>query len=97
MQGRRPFLRIAGLFVSGGISLARLIAILLPSQASARQFKEQEIPRDSAMSFLTRNCYYLRVSSSSIIPLYVGWSLYRACHYLRDRTNFVDLSGQPAC
>ena len=36
------------------------------------------------MPFLTRNRYYLRVSSSKIIPLYVGSPLYRACQYLRD-------------
>jgi hypothetical protein len=36
------------------------------------------------MPFLTRNRYYLRVSSSKVIPLYVGSLLHRACRYLSD-------------
>ena len=39
------------------------------------------------MPFFPRNRYHLRVSSSTILPLYVSSFLYRACQYPREYIN----------
>ncbi|SRR6266702_6861432 len=51
----------------------------------------------TVMPFLPRNSYYLRVSSSSILPLYVGSHSRCACRRLIDHMHFIGLSGQRAC
>ena len=51
----------------------------------------------SHMPFFPRNSYYLRVSSSSILPLYVGLYLRCTCPRLMGYTYSIGLSGQRAC